>query len=591
MTVSEKIAALRQHMRAHQLAAYIVPSGDAHQSEYVADYWQGRSWLSGFTGSAGVLVVTVDHAGLWTDSRYFLQADTELAGSGVVLHKLVVPHTAEYIDWMLANLSADAQVGVDGRQFSVSQSDQLERRLKSRGITLRTDLDLVGVIWKDRPPLPTDPVFEHAVKFAGKNRAEKFRAVRSRMEDQAYYLISTLDDVAWLFNLRGSDVPCNPVFYAHAVLGREQVWLFVDPAKVPETIRTGLAADGVTLLPYEGLADFLRTLLPGPLRMDPAGTDVLSYQACPPELRRTGGNIVAALKSVKDAVETGHIRNAMEKDGVAMVRFFRWLEANLPTGELTESSVAAELSRFRAEQADSMGDSFEAIVGYGPNGAIVHYTAEPGRDAGLAPAGILLLDSGGQYLDGTTDITRTVALGTPTDLQCRDFTLVLKGHIALASAVFPAGTTGIQLDILARMPLWQELLNYGHGTGHGVGYFLNVHEGPQGIAPVSSARSNTALLPGMILSNEPGIYREGMHGVRTENLVLCVSAGNNEFGDFLCFETLSLFPMDRNLVDRSLLLPSEVDWLNRYHALVYERLAPHLDEAERDWLAGACRPI
>jgi Xaa-Pro aminopeptidase len=578
-------------MQIFHVDAYVVPSGDAHQSEYVADYWQARAWLSGFTGSAGVLVVTATHAGLWTDSRYFLQAASELAGTEVVLHKLVVPHTPEHLDWMLGNLPEKAKVGMDGRQFSVSQLNQLERRLEVRGMTFQTELDLVGMIWETRPPLPSTQVFEHPVEFAGLGRTEKLRLVRSRMEDQPYYLISTLDDIAWLFNLRGSDVPCNPVFYAHAIIGREQAWLFVDPGKIPDSIRAGLSADGIVLLPYEGLAAFLRESLHGPVRMDPAGTDVLSYRACPAQFRRNGDNIVAALKAVKHSDEIRHLRHAMEKDGVAMVRFFRWLETNLAENGLTESMVATVLSRYRSEQPHAMGDSFQAIVGYGANGAIVHYTAEAGLDASLAPAGILLLDSGGQYLDGTTDITRTVALGPPTDLERRDFTLVLKGHIALASAVFPAGTTGVQLDILARMPLWQELLNYGHGTGHGVGYFLNVHEGPQGIAPVSSAKSNTALVPGMILSNEPGIYREGMHGIRTENLVLCTPAGESDFGNFLCFETLSLFPIDRNLVDSSLLLPSEADWLNRYHAMVYDKLSPHLTEEERDWLAGLCRPV
>ena len=592
-TTPQKLQALRALMRRHELDAYVIPSSDAHQSEYVASHWKAREWISGFTGSSGTVVVTASHAGLWTDSRYFLQAAEELKDSRISLHKLGIPHTAEHLDWMLEQLPHGSRIGFDGRQFSAGQVRQMARQLAAKEVVLETSLDLVGEIWNDRPPLPSWPVFDHDIRYAGESREQKLQRVRERIGEADACLITTLDDIAWLFNLRGSDVECNPVFYAFAVVGKELAWLFVEPQKITENVRLQLNKAGVLIKPYEEMPAFLAGTEAGMyISADKHSINQQLFSVLTEDRIVEGSNLVAALKAIKNETEIGHLKNAMVKDGVAMVRLFRWLEEQLRQGStVTEASLADQLTLFRKEQELAIGDSFFAIVGYGANGAIVHYKPEHGTCAQIAPSGILLLDSGGQYLDGTTDITRTVALGEPTSQQKSDFTLVLKGHIALADAIFPMGTTGIQLDILARMPLWQQQMNYGHGTGHGVGFFLNVHEGPHGIGPVSSARSNTPLAPGMVTSNEPGIYREGSHGMRTENLILCVEKGESEFGSFYAFETISLFPIDLKLLDQALLSPRDIEWLNDYHATVYARLSLFLTKEEAAWLAGQCRPV
>jgi Xaa-Pro aminopeptidase len=592
-TSPQKLQALRALMHRHELDAYVIPSSDAHQSEYVANHWKTREWISGFSGSTGTVVVTASHAGLWTDSRYFLQAAEELKDSGVALHKLGIPHTAEHLDWMLEQLPHGSRIGFDGRQFSAGQVRQMARQLAAKEVVLETNLDLVGQIWTDRPPLPSLPVFDHHIQYAGVSREQKLQRVREKIGEADACLITTLDDIAWLFNLRGSDVECNPVFYAYAVVGRERAWLFVHPQKITDPLRQQLHQAGVLLKPYEEISDFLAGITAGVyISADKHSINQQLFSILTDERIVEGGNPPAALKAIKNETEIKHLKNAMVKDGVALVRLFRWLEEQLrQETPVTEASLADQLTRLRQEQELAMGDSFFAIVGYGANGAIVHYKPEHGTCAQIKPSGILLLDSGGQYLDGTTDITRTVALGEPTPQQKSDFTLVLKGHIALADAAFPKGTTGIQLDTLARLPLWQQQMNYGHGTGHGVGFFLNVHEGPHGIGSVSNSRSNTPLVPGMVTSNEPGIYREGSHGMRTENLILCVERGEGEFGIFYAFETISLFPIDSKLLDHNLLLPREIEWLNDYHATVYAQLAPFLTKEEADWLAGQCRPI
>lgn len=576
-------------MHAHRLDAYIIPSSDPHQGEYLADHWKSRAWASGFTGSAGTLVVTHDHAGIWTDSRYFLQAEKELAGSGIVLHKLGVPHTSEHLQWMTDHLPAGTTVGLDGRLFSLAQVRRLAQHFSGKNINLQAGADLLPLVWPDRPPMPLDPIFEHPQALAGEGRWAKLERVREKMNGTDFYLVSTLDDVCWLLNLRGNDMACNPVFYAFVVVGQSAAWLFVDSAKLPEPLKALLNQDGVIVKPYAALEDFLKKLPEGStISVDPVTTSSHAHGAIPQGSVKEGGNIVAALKTIKNPTEVQHLKQAMVKDGVALTRLFRWLEQTLAERPVPEAEVADVLKGFRSSQDQYVGESFDAIVGYNGNGAIVHYRPTHEDCAEINPTGILLLDSGGQYLDGTTDITRTVALSQPTAEQVQDFTLVLKGHIALAKAKFPRGTTGIQLDTLARADLWQHQLNFGHGTGHGVGFFLCVHEGPQGFSPVPSPRSQVAFEPGMLTSNEPGLYRAGKHGIRIENLVLCVEAGTSDFGQFYQFETVSLFPIDLGLIDATLLSEAEKQWLNDYHATVFNQLSPHLEPAEQEWLRSKC---
>ncbi len=591
-TTQVKLQDLRSALQKQGLAAYIIPSSDPHQSEYVADHWKSRQWVSGFSGSAGTVVITNDHAGLWTDSRYFIQAEKQLKGSGVELHKLIVPHTPEHLDWMKENLPSGSKVGLDGRLFSVGQVRQLAKHFYDKNIELDTNVDLIGEAWKDRPTLPQNPVFEHELKYAGVSREAKLQQVRDKMGNTDFHLISTLDDIAWLFNLRGYDVECNPVFYAYAIVGKDAAWLFIETTKVPDSLKEKLNNDSVMIKPYDQVEAFLKNLPEGKtISLDKGTTSNQCYAAISQEKIKESGNIIAALKAVKNPTEIGHFRNVMIRDGVALLRLFRWLEKTLDERPVPEAEVAKKLAGFRKEQEKYYGESFDAIVGYNANGAIVHYKPEYETCASIEKGGILLLDSGGQYLDGTTDITRTIALSQPTEEQKADFTLVLKGHIALDNTKFPKGTTGVQLDTLARMALWQHHLNYGHGTGHGIGFFLNVHEGPHGISPVSSAKTGVAIEPGTVTSNEPGIYKAGKHGIRIENLILCVEDVENEFGKFYKFETLTLFPIDLTLVEKSMLSKDERAWLNRYHEEVFEKMSPLLNQEEKAWLADKCGKI
>ncbi len=577
-------------MKAQGLAAYILPSADPHQGEYVADHWKSRPWLSGFTGSAGTVVVTADHAGLWTDSRYFIQAEAQLDGSGVTLHKLGVPHTPEHLDWMKENLPSGGKVGLDGRLFSVGQIRRMAKQFYDKKIELDCGVDLVEKIWTGRPPLPQGPVFEHDMKFAGATRLEKLARVREKMGSADYHLVSSLDEIAWLLNLRGRDVDCNPVFYAYAMVGKEVAWLFIENAKLPNALKEQLNQDGVLVKPYGSLEDFLKKIdEKQAVLLDLGTTNNQVFNAIAPNSILEGDNIVAELKAIKNATEIAHLKKTMARDGAALVRIFRWLERSLDERPVPEAEVAERLTGFRSELDNYFGDSFDAIVGYNGNGAIIHYRPEYGTCASIEKHGILLLDSGGQYTDGTTDITRTVALSAPTDAQKTDFTLVLKGVLALSMARFPKGTNGVQLDTLARSVIWQHHLNFGHGVGHGVGFFLNVHEGPHGFSPVASApRAARAVEPGTVTSNEPGIYRAGQYGIRTENLLLCVEDLENEFGKFYRFETLTLFPIDLALVENSLLTEAERLWLNAYHEECFDKISPFLHEEEKTWLRQKC---
>ncbi len=580
-------------MKQHDLNAYIIPSTDPHQGEYIAEHWQTREWFSGFTGSTGNVVITHDFAGLWTDSRYFIQAQEELKGSGIELVKLKIPHTPEYIDWLVEKLPAGSKVGFDGKVVAAQLAMMMKKAFEPHQIQIDSQHDLPGMIWEDRPGLPQQPVFEHDEKMAGKSRWEKLAMVREQMKARHadFHLLTSLDDIAWLFNLRGSDVQFNPVFLSYAVITPSESLLFIDEKKIPDDLQSRLQDEGLIVKPYDQVADYLRQLPQGSaLWLTLSKVNQYLLDLIPGHCTLIDElSAVVPMKARKNTVEAANIRHAMVKDGVALVHFYRWLEENLGKMNITEISLDEQLTKFRKQQDGFMGNSFYPIVGYQDHGAIVHYSASPDTAYDIHPEGILLLDSGAQYLDGTTDITRTTALGKPTDEQRHDFTLVLKGHVELSRAVFPAGTKGFHLEVLARKALWQDGKNYGHGTGHGVGFFLNVHEGPQGISLNPSV--NYPLEEGMVLSNEPGFYREGHYGMRTENLIMVVPFQESEYGPFLKFETLTLFPYDLGLIDAALLNHDEKQWINHYHQVVYERLEAYLDEEARRWLAHKTRAI
>ncbi len=592
--ITGRIEALRKKMEQAGVAATIIPQTDAHQSEYLAEHWQVRQWFSGFTGSAGTLVVTADAALLWTDSRYFLQAAQQLEGSGIVLMKDGLPATPSIESWLCANLAKDSTVGVDGMVFSVTDIERMQKAFAHCGITIDTNFAPVNELWAGRPAIPNDALYVHDAKYAGEVATSKIARVleAAAAADANALFISALDEIAWTLNVRSSDVPCNPVATAFLFLSPDRNVLFINPEKVDEKTREYLASVNVETAPYDSVARFL-ALLPKDAKVyiEPARTAYTLASVIGPHAVE-GPSVVALPKAVKNLTQIEGTRKAMARDGVALVKLFMEVERRLAAGEkLTELDMDELGTKYRSEGALYVDNSFEMIAGYGPHGAIVHYSATPESSSTIEPHGLLLVDSGAQYLDGTTDITRTVALGTPTAQERTDFTLVMKGHIALATAVFPEGTRGDQLDALARMPLWKHGLSYLHGTGHGVGHFLNVHEGPQ------SFRLNhvpVALRPGMITSDEPGLYRAGVHGIRCENLVLCVPSplSNAEFGNFYALEPLTMFPFDRNLFDLSIMSDEEIDWVNNYHSTVRATLLPLLEnENQRQWLTAKTEPL
>jgi Xaa-Pro aminopeptidase len=594
--VPERVAKLREVMQQRGIAACIVPTADPHLSEYLPAHWQAREWLSGFTGSAGTLVVTADFAGLWTDSRYFSQAERQLAGSGIELVKLDVPHTPEHVAWLCGQVHAGDWVACAADTLSLASERGLRRQLAQHGAELVED-DLPGEIWSDRPPLPHAPVYEHPLEYAIRTRAEKLAGVREAMRaaGATHHIVSALDEIAWVLNLRGSDVDYNPVFLAHLLIGESRATLFVQASKLDPALQEALADDGVALAPYANAADALAELPPdAKLLVATAQISAALAHAIPEQaaMIEAPGPITAA-KARKSDREMDHVREAMRRDGVALVRGARWLEQSLKNGRhLTELDVDARLRELRSQQPGFVSESFSTIAGYQANAALPHYSATPESHSELKPHGMLLIDSGAQYLGGTTDITRMWALGETTAEQRRDVTLVLKGVIALSRAKFPRGASGQQLDALARAPIWAAGIDYGHGTGHGVGYCLNVHEGPQSIRPPRSGQHLQAMDVGMITSIEPGIYKPGRHGVRIENLAATIPAGVGEFGEFLAFETLTLCPIDTRLLDLALLAADELTWLDGYHATVRERLAPLLeDAADRAWLDARCAPL
>lgn len=585
--IPERIAALREAMKQHKIDAYIIPTSDPHMSEYPADCWKYREWISGFTGSAGTVIITADKAGLWTDSRYFLQASTQLEGTGIELFKMMLPETPTIPEFLTHELKEGQTVGLNGEIYSLADARSLEKALAEKEIKLNTNASLIDPIWKERPAIPEAPMFEMPVELSGKSTEDKLLDINKMLHKAGAdcTILSALDEVAWTFNIRGTDVAYNPVVISYAFVSEKESVLFVNPKKIPAEIAEHLKKEGVTLADYGMLATFL-SRLPERTRVfiDSKRTNVAIYNALPKSSILIEGTSPANhLKSIKNETEIKGFRNAVLKDGIAMTKFYFWLEKMLKAGEkVTELSAAAKLTALRSEQPQYVMDSFASISSYGPHGAVVHYSPTPETDTELKTDSLYLLDSGAQYLDGTTDITRTIALcDEPSEQMKKDFTRALKGTIGIAKCKFPAGIRGCLIDAFARKALWDAGINYLHGTCHGIGHCLNVHEGPQSIR----MEENPVILePGMVMSDEPAMYRPGEYGIRTENMILIREDSETEFGKFLGFETLTLCYIDTKLVIPSMLSVREHAWLNKYHQMVYDLVSPHLTEEEKAWL-------
>ena len=588
MTVNQRIEALREVMQREHLAAFILPSTDPHQGEYVPDHWKGREWISGFNGSAGTAVVTMTSAALWTDSRYFIAAEEQLRGTEFQLMKLKMPGTPTIPEWIGKECGAGAEVGLDGMVNSANAVKDLIADLRQQGgITLRANLDPLSQIWKDRPAIPENPVEIYPMEYAGESCHEKIARIRKALREKHAdgMLMSALDDIAWTLNLRGTDVHCNPVFVSYLLISTKDVTLYINKVKLTPQVEAYLAAEGIAVAPYEDVAKGLKDYFEYNILLDPDEVNYTLYKQVTREIVEVESP-VKRMKTVKNPTEIAGFKSAMLKDGIAMVKFLHWLD-KWKDG-VSEISVDQKLTSLRAEQPLYRDISFDTIAGYQAHGAIVHYEATPETDIPLKPEGFLLLDSGAQYLDGTTDITRTIALGPLTEEQKRVYTLVLKGHIQIELCKFPSGTSGTQLDVLAREALWREGLNYLHGTGHGVGTYLNVHEGPH---QFRMEWKPAPLVAGMTITDEPGIYLEGKFGVRIENTLLITPYKETQFGQFLQFESLSLCPIDTTPIVKELLLDEEIAWLNQYHKRVFATLSPHLDDEEKEWLKQACKAI
>lgn len=590
MTTKEKLTALRKIMEREGLDAYIVSGTDPHNSEYLPAAWRQREWISGFTGSFGTAVVLKEEAGVWTDSRYFIQAEKQLDGTGIKLHKLRIPGAVDYPDWLAAHLPAGSRVGLDSFCISVADMLSLRKKLEAQAVAVVEKVDLLGEIWLDRPALPEAPLFLVSEAVAGQSVPEKLAVIRQHLckGNADYFLFSALDEIAWLYNIRCSDIDFNPVAISYAIVGHDKAYLFIKRQKVSSAIQEALAKAGIEIQDYHHLFLFLDTIDKEKcFCIDPATLNYSVYHHLSrfPSVESTSPVILA--KAIKNQTEIEGYRKACVLDSVAMTKFFYWLESNLGN-HLTETEVSEKLTAFRAQNEGYISDSFNNISAYGENAALPHYSAIPKQDAELQPRGLYLVDSGGQYAFGTTDITRTIPLGPLTHLEKEDYTLVLKGMIALGCSIFPMGTRGCNLDVVARRPLWQACRNYGHGTGHGIGFFLNVHEGPQSIR---QELKDQLLLPGMVTSDEPGIYREGSHGIRHENMILCVPVSENEFGKWLGFETLTLCYFDTSALLPELMNEEEIEWLNQYHLRVYEETASFLTPEEALWLKEKTKAI
>lgn len=595
--IPARLEALRALMKETGIDAYLIPTDDFHASEYVGDYFKCRKYMTGFTGSAGTAVVMQDMAGLWTDGRYFIQAEQQLEGSTVTLFKIGEPEVPSVHEFLRKNLKEGQCLGFDGRTVSAQEADELRKMLSKNGVTISCEEDLVGRIWEDRPALSCEPVKELDVKWTGKSRADKCAEIRAAMKGKGadIFVLTCLDDIVWLLNIRGGDVPCNPVVLSYLAMTEKEVLLFANEKAFPEEVKAALAADGVRILPYNDIYSWIsevedgRTVLFCKKKVNsrlaasvPVGVKVLDEE-----------NLTLLPKAIKNPVEVENEKIAHIKDGVAVTKFIYWLKKNVGKMPITEISAGEYLNKLRAQQENSMGNSFDPIISYGPHAAMNHYSATPETDVPIEPHGLLLADTGGQYLEGTTDVTRTIVMGPTTDEQKRMFTAVLRGTLNLAAARFRYGCRGLNLDYLARGPLWELGLDFNHGTGHGVGYYLNVHEGPNGFRwRVVPERNDSAVFEeGMITSDEPGFYVEGEYGIRHENLIVCKKAEVTSFGQFMCFEHLTMVPFDLDAVVPEQMSERERGLLNGYHAEVYAKISPYLDEEERAWLGEATRAI
>ena len=592
-TINERVDRLRSWMKENGFTAFVFPSSDPHNSEYVADHWKSREWISGFSGSAGTAVVTLEHAALWTDSRYFIAAEKELDGTDFQLMKLRVEGTPSVSEWLASELSTyeKAVVGLDGNVNSFTEVAAMEQELATKGnITVRTDADPMAELWTDRPVIPDNMVSLHPLEYSGESTSSKVSRVRKYLSECGAdgLLVTALDEIAWVLNLRGSDVHCNPVFVSYLLISPEKVTLYINNVKLSAEVNAYLTSEKIDVEAYEAVVEGLRSYTGKSLLVDMASANYSLATAVPFKKVCSGVSPIASMKAVKNKVEQDGFRAAMLRDGVAVVKFLAWLKSAVEAGGQTEISLDDRLTALRAEQPKFKGISFDTIVGYEAHGAIVHYEATPETDIPVEPHGLVLIDSGAQYLDGTTDITRTIALGKLSEEQRRVYTLVLKGHIQLDMCRFPAGACGSQIDALARAPMWREGYNYMHGTGHGVGSYLNVHEGPH---QIRMEWRPAPLQAGMTVTNEPGIYLEGKFGVRIENTLLIVPAESTAFGDFLKFETLTLAPIDTAPIVLEMLSTEEREWLNNYHRRVYESLSPYLEGNEKEWLRKATLPI
>ena len=590
--IPERLSDLRKFMESKKLDVFVIPSTDPHLSEYPAATWESRKWISGFTGSAGTIVVTTKEAGLFTDSRYFLQGKTELANTGIDLFKMGLPETPDMIDWIIDQAGENGKVGIDGLVYAASDAKMLESRLKRKNIELVTEFDPFAEIWKERPAIPQNEIFILPEDITGESAKSKIKRIVESLkkEDADGMLMVTLDTIAWTFNIRGNDVDFNPVAVAYAYISEKETVLFIDPAKLTKEVSDNLKQQGVTLAEYDKVFEYVSNL--------PAHSTVMvTGSKINHKLLKTipeSCNIIDVpstadlMKSTKNEVELKGFRNAMLKDGVALVKFYMWMEKAVPADEVTEVTIEEKLREYRSQQPLYFGESFNTIAGYEGNGAIVHYHATTESHSKVKPKGLMLIDSGAQFMDGTTDITRTLAVGEVTDQMKKDYTNVLKGHIQIATAIYPQGTRGSQLDVLARKALWDNCLHYSHGTGHGIGHFLNVHEGPQNIR---LEENPVTLQPGMVTSNEPGLYRADEYGIRIENLIITQEYNKNEFGTFYNFETITLCPIDTTPIVKELMTQKEIDWLNEYHTMVFDKLNSHLNDEEKAWLKEKTKPI
>ncbi|MFA3631478.1 peptidase M24 [Acinetobacter baumannii] len=597
LTVPEKLAKLRELMTNQSIDALVVMSADPHMSEYLPDYWKARQWLSGFSGSVGTLVVTQNFAGLWADGRYWVQAEQQLAGTGFQLQKLTSDESSTHLAWIEKNLPAGSVISVNGQTLSIQQFKALENTAKQRGFKLETQQDLIGSIWSNRPELPLEQIHLMPEGLNALSRKEKIQAIRETLKTKGIegHFISSLDDIAWVLNARGQDVEYNPVFLSHLYISAQQAVLFIDSNKVDLTTQQAFKADGIEIRDYQDSAQFLANISNASVLLDPAKVSIYHEQAIAKDIQVVYDiNPSTLFKSRKHESEIAHIRHAMVKDGVALCHFFHWLEKALHQSQrISELTIDEKITAFRAQQEGFIGPSFSTIAGFNANGALPHYRATEEHYSFIEGDGLLLIDSGGQYVDGTTDITRVVPVGTPTEQQKRDYTLVLKCHIALAKTIYPEGLAAPLLDSICRHTLWQHGLDYRHGTGHGVGFALNVHEGPQVLSYYAPIHAYSKLREGMILSNEPGLYHEGQYGIRIENLVAnrLHSGFEETYGDFLEFETLTLCPIHLDCIIVDMLTDEEKDWLNSYHQTVQERLAEHLSGDVLDWLIYNTRKI